>query len=200
MSLSNEMLRIGAQFEIAQAARSAALGAIEAAVRHDLQRARAARSRTMSAHRKATNSHLKDLFGAAAFLRGAAEDMIARFADEHEKKGDATRDHLRSFVDGLQETVERQLQRLTDGRTATARREETARRAYLKDLRRRVNAVLGGADKYVKELHKDRTTAERVWEQHGRTSRRLRQAAAGGEAASRTRTVTAKKRRKAARH
>ena len=45
MSFTNEMSRIGAQFEVAQAARSAAIGAIDAAVKHDLQRGRAARSR-----------------------------------------------------------------------------------------------------------------------------------------------------------
>ena len=200
MSLTNEMSRIGAQFEVAQAARSAAIGAIDATVKHDLQRGRAARSRVMAAHRKATKSHLKGIFGAVASLRGAAENLMHRFADDHERKGDAMRDDLRSFVEELQETVEGQLQHLSDRRTATARQEETARRAYLKDLRRRVHAVIGNADKYVTDLYKDRTTAERVWAQHGRTSRRLRETAASGGAASRKRTVKAKKPRKAARH
>ncbi len=200
MSFTNEMSRIGAQFEVAQAARSAAIGAIDAAVKHDLQRGRATRSRVMAAHRKATKSHLKEIFGTVAFLRGAAEDLMDRFADDHERKGDAMRDDLRSFVEGLQETVEGQLQHLSDRRTAIARQEGAARRTYLKDLRRRVHAVIGNAEKYVNDLHKDRTTAERVWEQHGRTSRRLRETAASGEAASRKRAVKAKKPRKAARH
>ncbi|MFI5016032.1 MAG: hypothetical protein ACHQAY_27165 [Hyphomicrobiales bacterium] len=200
MSLTNEMSRVSTQFEASQAARSAAIGAIEAAVQHDLRRGRAARSRVMAAHQKATKSHLKEIFGAAAFLRGAAGDLIERIADGHEKSSDAMRDDLRSFVQELQETVEGQLQRLTDKRSATARQEEAARRAYLKDLRRRVHAVLGNADKYIKGLHKDRTTAERVWEQHRRTSQRLREAAVNGEAAPRKRTVKAKKRQRAAHH
>lgn len=200
MSLTNEMSRICAEFEVAQAARSTAIAAIGAAVQHDLQTGQAARSRVMAAHQKATKSHLKEIFGAVAFARGGTEDLIGRFADDHKRRSDAMRKDLRSFVKELQETVEGQLQRLTDTRTATAQQGETARRAYLKDLRRRVHAVLGNADKYVKGLHKDRTTAERVWTQHCRTSQRLGKAAAGGEAASHKQAVKAKKRHKAAHH
>ena len=69
------------------------------------------------------------------------------------------RDHLRSFVEGLQETVEGQLQHLSDRRTAIARQEGAARRTYLKDLRRRVHAVI--SRERLNDLQKDRTTAER---------------------------------------
>lgn len=200
MSFTNEMARVGAQVEIAQAARSAAVAAIASGVRRDLQKGHATRLRMMAARQKATKSQLKEIFGAAAFLRGAAEDMIDRFAQDQEANGDALRDFLKAYVDELQETVEGQLENFAEIRTAAARRDETARRAYLKDLRRRVHAVLGNADKFMKGLHKDRTAAGRVWEQHSRTTQRLRKAAASGEVASHKRTAKAKRPRQATRH
>ena len=110
------------------------------------------------------------------------------------------RDHLRSSAEELQETVEGQLEHLAGTRTGSARREETARRTYLKDLRRRVHAVLGNADTYIKGLHKDRIGAERLWEQHCRTAQRLRKAAANGDAAPHRRTTKSNKARKTTRH
>ena len=41
--------------------------------------------RTMAAHRAATKSSLRDIFGTAAFTRGAAEELIERFRNEREQ-------------------------------------------------------------------------------------------------------------------
>ena len=201
-SMTNEMSRIGTEFEIAQTARLASLAAIKSTVQRDLQKGHNARARVMAAQRRATKGDLKEIFGAAAFLRGAADDLTDRFARDRDKAGDMLRDHLKSFVVELQGTVEGQMERLAATRTASAQREETARRAYVKDLRRRVRTALGNADDHIKGLHKDRRGAEGVWRQHCRTARSIRKAGAkseagtGGDAPPHQRTTKAKKTRK----
>ena len=200
MSFTNEMSRIGAQFEVAQAARSAAIGAIGSGETRPPKRPRRAVPRDdgpPESHQEPPEGNF--LHGRLLTRRRGGFDGSLCRRPRKEGRRDAGRFESR-LVKGLQETVEGQLQHLSDRRTAIARQEGAARRTYLKDLRRRVHAVIGNAEKYVNDLHKDRTTAERVWEQHGRTSRRLRETAASGEAASRKRAVKAKKPRKAARH
>ena len=70
MSMTSEMTRIGAEFESAQAARLASVAAIGSAVQRDLQKGRTARARTMAAQQRSSRGDLKEIFGAAAFLRG----------------------------------------------------------------------------------------------------------------------------------
>lgn len=193
MSLTSEITRLSAEFEAAQAARLSAIAAIRSTVQRNLQRGRTARSRVMATYRSATKSGLKEIFGGAAFLRGTAADLMDGYTRDREKHTDTLQHHLCSVADEMREAVEAQLGTLNDARHSQARRDGTARRAYLKALRRRVDTVLGNADKYVKSLHKDRLGAERVWEQHGQAELRQRKAAIRGETVMSKRTKKSKK-------
>jgi hypothetical protein len=93
----------------------------------------------------------------------------------------------------MREVVEAQLESLSDARHSQARRDGTARRAYLKALRRRVDTVLGNADKYVKSLHKDRLSAEHIWGQHAHAEQRQRKAAMRGEVVTSKRAKKSRK-------
>lgn len=194
MSLTSDITRMSAEFEAAQAIRMSAIATIRSAVKRDLERGRAVRLRVMAAYRKGTKSGLKEIFGGAAFLRGTAADLVDGFTRNREKQTDTLQHHLRSAADEVHEAVEAQLETLNDARHSQARREGMARRAYVKALRRRVETVLVSADRFIKGLHKDRISAERVWEQHGHAEQRQRKAAMRAESVT---VKRANKKRKA---
>jgi hypothetical protein len=171
------MSRITAEFETAQSERQAAIAKIGAGMRQEKHKNKASLAHAMDVHRAATKGSLHDIFGTAAFTRGAADEMIERFKNEREACASDLRNQLGAYVADLQETVGKELAHLTSTRAKTARREENVRRAQLKDLRRRVQALLTGAAKLIEEFNKDRQRAERVWDQHLRKAPRQRQAA-----------------------
>jgi len=134
--------------------------------------------RTMAAHRVATKSGLRDIFGTAAFTRGAAEELIERFRNEREESTSDLRDQLGSYVANLRKAVGKELAKLAATRVKMARLEERARRAQLKDLRQRVEALLASSDTLIADFSEDRRRAGRIWEQHVRNGSRQRRAAA----------------------
>ena len=202
MTLTSEMSRITTDFEAAQSARLTAIAKIGTGVAREKHRNKASLKRTMTAHRAAAKSSLRGIFGAASFTRGAAEEMIERFRNEREECASDLRDQLDSFVADLRETVGDELAHLTATRVKMARREESARRAELKDLRRRVEALLANSVKLIDDFNKDRARAGRVWEQHLRNAplqrRTATQTAEKDAATPRKQSVrrTAKKRKR----
>jgi len=193
MSLTSEMSRITAEFEAAQGGRLAEIAKIGSDMRRDSRRNKASRARTMATHRTATKNSLRDIFGMAAFTRGAAEEMIERFADEREDCTNDLRKRLDSYVADLRKTVGEELAHLTATRAKVARREENARRVQLKDLHRRVEALLANSVKLVEDFTKDRARAGRIWTQHMRNAPRQRQAATAVKAAPRKQTAKKQK-------
>lgn len=177
MSLTSEMSRITTDFEAAQGERLAAVAGIGSALRRQSQRNKAALKRTMAAHRTATKRSLRNIFGTAAFTRGAAEEMIERFKLEREKCASDLRNQLDSYVGDLRETVGKELAHLTAARVKIAHREESVRRAQLKDLRWRVEVLLAGSVKLIQNFNRDRVRAGRLWEQHLRDAPRQRRTA-----------------------
>ncbi len=177
MTLTSEMSRITTEFETAQGARLAALAKMGTAVRRQKRKNKASLASTMAAHRTATKSTLRDIFGTAAFLRGAADEMIERFRNEREECASDLRSQLDCHVANLRKTVGEELAHLTAARAKMARREENMRRAQMKDLRRRVEVLLAGSVKLIEDFNKDRARAGRVWEQHMRNAPRQRRAA-----------------------
>jgi hypothetical protein len=170
MTLTSEMSRITTGFDVAQGERLASIAKIKPGVKREKQLNRSSLKRTMTAHRAATKSSLRDLFGMAALTRGAAVDMVERFGNEREESTSDLLDQLASFADDLREAVGEQLAHLAATRVKTARREDNARHAQLKDLRKRVEALMKG-------FSQDRQQAGQVWEQHLRTALRRRRAA-----------------------
>ena len=202
MSLMSEMSRMTAEFGAAQGARLAAIGKIGSNVKREGHRNRAALRRTMAAHRAATKSSLRDIFGTAAFTRGAAEELIDRFRNDREAAASDLRNELVSYASNLRETVGAKLASLAATRAKMARREENLRRTALKDLRRRVENLLGNAGMLIEGIGRDRQRAGRIWEQHLRNTsrqRRAAQAAAKDMAAPHkpARRATAKRRKRA---
>jgi hypothetical protein len=183
MSLTSEMSRITAGFEASQGGRLAGIAKIGAEMRRDGRKNKASLAHTMAAHRSATKSSLRDIFGMAAFTRGAAEEMIERFADEREDCTNDLREHLDAYVTELRKTGGVELSRLTMARVKMAHREEAARRVQLKELRRRVEALLANSDRLIEDFKKDRVHAGRVWDQHMRNAPKQRRAAATVKAA-----------------
>lgn len=179
MSLTSEMSRITTEFEAAHGARQAAIAKIRSGVKRENHRNKASRVRTMATHRAATKSSLRDIFGTAAFTRGAAKELIERFGNELEQCASELRSRLDSYVADLRKTVGKELAQLTVSRVKMARQEESARHAQLKDLRRRVEALLAAAGKLIEDFNKDRQRAGRIWGQH------LRGASRPGRAAKR---------------
>ena len=171
MTLTSEMSRITTGFEASQGKRLASIAKIRPDVKREKHLNRASLKRTMAAHRVATKSSLRDLFGMAALTRGAAVDMVERFGNEREESTSDLLDQLASFADDLREAVGEQLAHLAATRVKTARREDNTRHAQLKDLRKRVEALMKG-------FSQDRQQAGQVWEQHLRTALRRRRAAA----------------------
>ena len=196
MTLTSEMSRITTGFEASQGERLASIAKIRPGVKREKQLNRASLKRTMAAHRVATKNSLRDLFGMAALTRGAAVDMIERFGNEREESTSDLLDQLASFADDLREAMGEQLAHLAATRVKTAHREDSVRHAQLKDLRKRVEALMKG-------FSQDRQQAGQVWEQHLRTALRRRRAAARAVtksvAAPRKQTArkTAKKRKHA---
>ena len=200
MSLTSEMSRITTDFEASQGRRLGSIAKIRPDFVREKQSNEASLKRTMAAHRVATKSSLRDIFGLAALTRGAAVDMIERFGSEREESTSELLDQLASFAEDLHEAVSEELEQLTATRLKTARREDSARHAQLKALRKRVEALL-------KEFRQDRQNAGDIWEQHLHTSsRRLRAAAKAAakpvaaprkQAARKTAKKTAKKRKHA---
>jgi hypothetical protein len=195
MSLTSEMSRITTEFEAAQGERLASVAKIRPGVTREKHLNGASLKRTMAAHRAATKSSLRDLFGMAALTRGTAVDLVERFKNEREECASDLRNQLDSYVADLRETVGEELAHLASARVKLTRRADNVRRAQLKDLRRRVEALLAGAVKLIEDLNKDRTHAGRVWKQHLRNTARQRQAATAVKRTSRKQTVrkTAKK-------
>jgi hypothetical protein len=176
MSLTSEMSRITADFEAAQGARLATIAKIGSRMRRENHGNKASLMRKMAAHRAATKSSLRDIFGTAAFARGAAEELIERFREEREESANDLRDKLSSYAAGLRETVAEALSDMAATRAKMARRDEGARRTQLKDLRRRVHALLANSEKLISDFHQDRERAGRIWEQHLRNASRQRRA------------------------
>ncbi len=170
MSLTSEMSRITTGFEAAQGKRLAAIAKIGPSVTREKHRNKASLKRTMAAHRAATKSSLRDIFGTAAFTRSIAVELVERFGNEREESTSDLRNQLDSYVADLRETVGEELAHLAAARVKIARREENVRRAQLKDLRRRVEALL-------EDFSKDRQRAGRIWEQHLRKATQQRRAA-----------------------
>lgn len=197
MTLTSEITRIAAECEAAQGARLAAIGKIEAEVRRDGRKNKAALARTMNAHRSATKSSLRDIFGLAAFSRGATQDMIERLGKEREESAEELHRQLDDFVSELHETVSGELERMATARTKMTRREANLRRAQLKDLRHRVAVQLSESDKMMADLHKDRTRGERVWEQHAHDAPRQRKAAIKKSAVADSKPAPKRKRARA---
>ncbi len=191
MSFTSEMSRITAEFEAAQSARLGALTSIGSGVRRENQRNKASLMGAMTAHRVATKSSLRDIFGTAAFARGAAVELIERFRNEREESTSDLRDQLGSYAANLRETVGEELADLAATRAKMARREQGARRAQLKDVHRRVEALLAGSDKLIESISRDRQRAGRIWEQHLSNASRLRRAAARAAAEDFSRTAQA---------
>jgi len=189
------MSRITTEFEAAQGERLAAIAKIGFGMRRDSRRNKVALARTMAPHRAATKASLRNIFGMAAITRGAAEEMIERFAYEREECASDLRKQLESYVADLRKTVGEELAHLTATRVKMARREDNTRRAQLKDLRQRVEALLANSVRLIEAFNKDRTRAGRVWEQHMRTAPRQRQATV--QVAATPRKHTAQKRKRA---
>ena len=171
MSLTSEMSRITTDFEASQGRRLGSIAKIRPDVAREKHNNRDSLKRTMAAHRVATKRSLRDIFGMAALTRGAAVDMIERFGSEREESTSELLDQLASFADDLHEAVSEELAQLTATRLKTARREDSARHAQLKALRKRVEALL-------KDFSQDREEAGEIWQQHLHTSSRRQRAAA----------------------
>jgi hypothetical protein len=186
MTLTSEMSRIAAECEAAQGARLAAIAKVETEMRRDARKNKTVLARTMSAHRSATKTSLKDIFGLAAFTRGATQDMIERFGKEREASAEELHRQLDDYVAELHDTVSDELEHMAAVRTKATRRDANMRRAEIKDLRHRVAVQLAESDKMMANLHKDRARGERVWEQHAHDAPRQRKAATrkGGSADS----------------
>ena len=203
MSLTSEMSRITGEFEAAQGARLAAVAKLAPNARRQGHRNETLLKGAMTAHRAATKKSLRDIFGTAAFARGAAEEMIEDFKSARVESASELREQLSSYVAELRETVSEELANLVAARTKMARRDENARRAQVKDLRARVEDLLADFDALIGALNCDRTRASRVWHQHLRNSSRQRRSAAHTAVAStaepraRTARRTTKKRRHA---
>ncbi len=195
MSLTSEMSRITKEFEAAQGERLGSIAKIGPCVTREKRSNRASLKHTMAAHRAATKSSLRDIFGIAAFTRGAAVDLVERFGNEREESTNELLDQLASYVADLREAVGEELSHLTATRLKTARREDSARHTQLKDLRKRVEALL-------KDFYQDRQQAGQVWKQHLRTALRQRRAPvrAATKVAAAPRKHTAKKTAKKRKH
>ncbi len=180
MSLTSELTHISAQFENAQRARLAATQQLRSAVKSALANGRSGRARIMARHREATKTRLQEIFGAAAFVRGSAQDLIERLAHERGLARDVLSTRLRLSVDKLQNNVETQLEGFARLRKTITQREAAARRAYLEDVDRRAGAVLASAESFMTAARNDRVAAERVWQQHCRVQQQARQT--GGSA------------------
>ena len=176
MSLTSQMSRITADFEAAQGARLAAIAKLGSLVRRENRGNKTSLMRTMATHRAATKSSLRDIFGTAAFTRGAAEELIERFRNERMESASGLREQLGSYVTNLRETVAEELGDLSARRAKIARREDGARRTQLKDLRRRVHALRANSEKLIADFNQDRERAGRIWEQHLRNASRQRRA------------------------
>ena len=175
MSLTSEMSRITTDFEASQGERLASIAKIRPGVKREKQLNKASLKRTMAAHRSATKSSLRDLFGMAAFTRGAAVDMVERFGNEREESTSDLLEQLAAYAANLREAVGEEIAHLAATRLKTARREDNARRAQLKDLRKRVEVLLN-------DFSQDRRHAGQVWEQHLRTTLRQRRGVAARKA------------------
>lgn len=193
MSLTSEMSRITTEFEAAQGERLAAIAKIGSGMRRDSRRNKTSLAHTMAAHRTSTKSSLRDIFGIAALTRGAAEEMIEGFANEREDCASDLRKRLETYVADLRETVGEELAHLTATRVKMARREDNARRVQLKDLRKRVEALLAASVKLIEAFNKDRARAGRVWKQHLRNAPRQRQAIVKDTATPRKQTAQKRK-------
>ncbi len=183
MSLTSELTDISAQFEDAQRARLAAIVELRSTVKSALANGRTGRAGVMARHREATKARLQEIFGAAAFVRGSAQDLIERLAHERGVTRDVISTRLQLSVDKLQNSVQTQLEGATRQRKTAAQREATARRAYLEDVDRRAAAVLANAESFMIALHNDRAAARRVWQQHSRVQRQARQPGSSAKAA-----------------
>ncbi len=177
MSLTSEMARITGEFEAAQGARLATVAKIGPSMRRGNHANKTSLRRTMATHRAATKSSLRDIFGIAAFTRGAAVELVESFRNEREKSANDLRDQLGAFAADLKETVSEALADLTATRLKKARRDESTRRAQFKDLRRRVDALLASAGELIANFNQDRERAGKLWEQHLRNASRLRRTA-----------------------
>ena len=203
MSLTSEMSRITGEFEAAQGARLAAIAKLGSNGRRQSHRNESQLMGAMTVHRAATKKSLRNIFGTAAFARGAAEELIEHFKSERAESASDLRDQLSSYVADLRETVGEELAELAAARTKMAHREGSARRAQLKNLRARVEALLANSNSLIGALNRDRTRAGRIWQQHLRNSSRQRRSAAHTAAAStaapraHATRRTAKKRRQA---
>lgn len=202
MSLTSEMSRITAEFEAAQGERLAAVAKIGSDMRRESRRNAAFLRRTMTTHRAAIKGSLRDIFGTAAFARGAADEMVDHLKHEREESASDLRDRLSSFAANLRDTVGEELAEFATARMKMARREHSARRAHVRDLRRRVGALLASSDKLVEGLNQDRERAGRTWEQHLRAASRQRRAAtrAAAENETTSRRSTARKTTKRQKH
>lgn len=193
MTLTSEMSRITTEFEAAQGERLAAIAKIGLGMRRDSRRNKTSLAHAMAAHRTSTKNSLRDIFGMAALTRGAAEEMIEGFANEREDCASDLRKRLETYVADLRETVGEELAHLNATRVKMARREDSARRVQLKDLRKRVEALLAASVKLIEAFNKDRARAGRIWEQHLRNAPRQRQTIVKDRATPRKQTAQKRK-------
>jgi hypothetical protein len=182
MSLTSELTHISAQFEDAKRARLAATEQLRSTVKSALANGRAGRARIMARHREATKTRMQEIFGAAAFVRGSAQDLIERLAHERGFARDVLSTRLRLSADKLQNNVEKQLEGFARLRKTTTQREAAVRRAYLDGVGRRVGVILANAESFMIAAHQDRVAAERVWQQHCRAQQQARQTGSSAKA------------------
>lgn len=199
MSLANEMTRMAASFAAAQTARAADIADIGARTSRALDATRAGLKRARAAYRQSTKTALKDIEARSAFLRGRTHDRIQILRADHEKMAADLRHQLDRFGNTLGNAVGRELKRLATSREAMSNRDHAARRAYLRDLRKRVAKLLAEADAFIGELGNDRARAGQIWRKRARSRTRPNGAAArpqakrGTEARAKAGTASRKK-------
>jgi hypothetical protein len=175
MSLTSEMSRTTAEMAAAQRERSAAIAKISSELRRKTHRDETALKSAMAAHRAGTKRSLRDIFGRAAFTRGAAEEMIERLRKEREGVASELWPKLNAYAANIRDTVGEEIAQMAAARADMASRERRMRRGHLAELRQQVEAVLASSQKLIEDLNHDRERAGQVWDQHVRNAMRQRQ-------------------------
>lgn len=166
MSLTSEMSRTTAHIEASRRERLAAIAKISSDLRRQTQKSEASRMDVIATHRIATKSSLRDIFGIVAFTRGSAEELVERFRKERKSAANELWSELDSHVSRIRQAVSAEIAQIAATRATMAGRTRNARLDYLKEMRRRVDAVLNTSHKLMDELSEDRQRAGQVWEQH----------------------------------
>lgn len=157
MSLSSETNKLIGD---SKTARLAAVAEIASSVKREREQIRAFLQGSRVILAATLDRQLKGIFSEAAFIRGAAHDLIERFAAERENKAELLRTELVDYTSQLQEDVSKQLNGLAKTRTSKAKRGHVMRQAYLKELRRGIKTALADTDKVISEFNRSRTATE----------------------------------------